>query len=211
MPRTCAVGPNLREAGTRKRQPNRTPPTTRHTVRGTRTIPFLLTQRTPWPPAVSVSGPCSSASHPSGPQASSYPVLRAASSDPGHPNPAPVSQAPSSACPQLRSACHPCATHPICGPPAQIRVPPIQPGAIPFPGQNPKPYCLGDNIYMYISISICISLSRHVCIYISVYLHIYASIHLYIYMPIYIYICTYIYLSIYIYISVSMSVSTSTY
>ena len=49
-------------------------------------------------------------------------------------------QAPSSdphavAGPQLRSACHP--------PPP--RVPAIQPGASPFPGQNPKHYCLGEN------------------------------------------------------------------
>ena len=79
---------------------------------------------------------------------------------------------PSGPRPQLRSACYPAGrhrkpnsdphTHPVCGPPAPIRVPPIRsagpqlrsachpssPARSLFPGENPKPYCLG-NIFIY--------------------------------------------------------------
>ena len=42
-------------------------------------------------------------------------------------------------------------THPVRGPPAPILVPPIQPGAFPFPGENPKPSVWGIAIiWIYI-------------------------------------------------------------
>ena len=49
--------------------------------------------------------------------------------------------------PLLRSTCHlvpdPRATHPVRGPPAQIRVPPIQPGAFPFSRREPQTLLFG--------------------------------------------------------------------
>ena len=46
----------------------------------------------------------------------------------------------------VRGAPAPIRVPPIrfCGPPAPIRVPRIRSGAFPFPGENPKPYCLRD-------------------------------------------------------------------
>ena len=69
------------------------------------------------------SGPLRSACHASGPEP--HPLARA------------------SVPPIRRSACHPSSR----GPPAQIRVPPINLVRSLFPGENPKPYCLGEDSY----------------------------------------------------------------
>ena len=67
-----------------------------------------------------------------------------------HP-PGPACQ-PSAAGPQLRSACPSGPLRSLFAgsqlppqtPPAQTRVPPIRPAHSLFPGENPKPYCLGE-------------------------------------------------------------------
>ena len=54
-------------------------------------------------------------------------------------------------------------------PQAQIRVPPIQPGAFPFSTTEPQTLLFGGHIYLYI----------YTCVYIYTYIHMY--IHIYIY------------------------------
>ena len=67
--------------------------------------------------------------NPSGPRAPGPPI-----------GPLRYAAAPIRAPPIRPRACHP--SDPRA--PSQIRVPPIQPGAVLFAGENPKPYCLGD-------------------------------------------------------------------
>ena len=80
----------------------------------------------PVPRAAQIRVPIHAIQSPSSDPRGTHPPIRSAS-------PAPIRVPPiSSAGPQVR------------GPPAQICVPPIQPGAFFFPGENRKPDCLGE-------------------------------------------------------------------